>query len=1150
MMQESNFRDQIIEALKKDLVGPLIDPNSSYPGSQVHIVEENATFDSKYVLNKVFQSTSGQEILIAAPTSRYGIGTLYPPRLNTGVEKTLEEEQALVLEGQNLDENEPETKTNPSDLIEPTDDKEEVSEEAPIVRAPRPSALGFSFVILKKAKSVEIRIKGGRYEPFMVWVGGTSNKWWRRIEIVSDPIRFDNPFSNETKKLSQQISYGSIKLEIGVVFNRSKPSDPKQIVTCYLRNISTDSSLDDLSRFVVFQTYLEAKIPRGTLQEYPQSLGPPDKEDLSLKLLYSKHPIYAIGHGCGAKVENSFENTIIKSEILPQASVSAIGFNIEDKKGNAIELGMESLSRWDSHTIIGIESMIASYKSWIEEQKTKTIKDDFKQIASDHIQECEKFSRDIDEGWELVKNDTSVRRCFQWINQAMAFQQLAYQAKTRQIVNGDVKGQEPTQTTSNRPPAWRGFQLGFLLANLTSIVDKNHPNSKLVDVIWIPTGGGKTEAYLAVAGFVILWQRLNSENKKNDGTAVLMRYTLRLLTAQQLQRVASLICALEVLRSQEKESLGTKRFVVGAWLGSTSSPNSRKDAIKRLKDFKNSRRSAELPFLLNRCPWCATTLLDSSQKGQRNYGYQEQTTNGISRVQPFCLNPNCKFSTIGIPVYEVDEDIYKRPPSFLLGTVDKFAQLSWRSDVRSIFGIDKQGNRERPAPGLIIQDELHLITGPLGSLVGLYEAAIRILCEHDGGSSPKILAATATTRAYKKQIEGVFSRKTSRLVPPPGIDIGDSYFAHTDVKKPPRKYLGICSTGIPQFSRIQMRTIASVAHAVGSLRKDPNDNLSNYYWTNLVFFGSLRDLGSAKSLLATDLKGQQWNLYRYTSTHSGKNNEALTSYRNLYNTIELTSASTQSASDSLEKLQYSSIDKKCIDIALATSVIEVGVDVSRLGLLTIVHQPKTAASYIQVSGRVGRDEQGPGLVLVLLSPSVSRDISHYERFISYHDRLYESVEPASVTPFTDASLDRGLRSVVAAIVRQIKKEENIDQITQEDIESAQKAIDNIIKNAPLEAEAKITTTWRPALAELEKAFEQNLTWGSAKDKNSNQFLRTLDSKPPNTRTTWPVLNSLRNVDSMVGVQISDRWISLLPLPDLRMPSQIDPSEKIYSGDDW
>lgn len=337
---------------------------------------------------------------------------------------------------------------------------------------------------------------------------------------------------------------------------------------------------------------------------------------------------------------------------------------------------------------------------------------------------------------------------------------------------------------------------------------------------------------------------------------------------------------------------------------------------------------------------------------------------------------------------------------------------------------------------------------------------------------------------------------------------------------------------------------------LGLLGKTPINNLFDYYWTNLVFFGSLRDLGFAKSLLATDLKGQQWNLYRYTSTHSGWNNEKPASYRNLYNTIELTAASTQSATASLEQLQYSSKDKKCVDVALATSVIEVGVDVSRLGLLTIVHQPKTAASYIQVSGRVGRDGRGPGLVLVLLSPSVSRDISHYERFVSYHDRLYESVEPASVTPFTDASLDRGLRSVVAVIVRQIKKEGNIDQITKEDIELAQKAIDNIIKNVPPEAKGKIITTWRPALAELEKAFEQNLTWGSAKDKNSNQFLRTPESKPPNGRATWPVLNSLRNVDSMVGVQISDRWISLMPLPGLRVPSQVSPSEKIYSGDDW
>ena len=356
-------------------------------------------------------------------------------------------------------------------------------------------------------------------------------------------------------------------------------------------------------------------------------------------------------------------------------------------------------------------------------------------------------------------------------------------------------------------------------------------------------------------------------------------------------------------------------------------------------------------------------------------------------MQASCPNPACAFhlarsNNRGLPVYEVDEDLYAKAPSFLVATVDKFAQLAWNEKARVLFGLNESGRRAHRAPDVVIQDELHLISGPLGSLVGLYETALDQLCRHDGGYRPHVVAATATTRAYARQASALYACSASdvRLVPPPGLSIDDSFFATADKVAPPRVFLGVCATGVSRFTNAQMRVIAGLSHAAGSLSAQgaPVDP----YWTDVVFFGSLRDLGQAKALVATDLRGYAYRLVRATGIRTGSQRPDGTrrAVRPVAD-VELTSASSTEAAEALDKLTRRRDQRGCVDLALATSVIEVGVDVERLGLLTIVRQPKTSAQYIQVSGRVGRSpHQGPGLVVVLLNPLASRDISHYERF--------------------------------------------------------------------------------------------------------------------------------------------------------------------------
>ena len=388
---------------------------------------------------------------------------------------------------------------------------------------------------------------------------------------------------------------------------------------------------------------------------------------------------------------------LVRTESLPVAAVSGTTPNIADAAGS-LAVDMDALGRWDPDAVATVERMITSYREWISDlaQAAATLTGPARKTAEAHVRDCTAFADDVAAGWALAASGP-VHECLRWTSAAMAQQRRSYAAATRAVSVTDgvvtVAGVEPGSTGRAQ---WRPFQLAFLLANLAPVVDLEHRRRGVVDVIWMPTGGGKTEAYLALAAFTMLFRRRTDPTA--GGTAVIMRYTLRLLTAQQLQRAASLLCALETLRAANREVLGRERFSIGAWLGRASTPNWRKDALRELRRLAERRRGATRPFLLSRCPACAAALGDVVD-GQV-LGYGVQSTPGGDRMQASCPNPACAFhlgrTPQGLPVYEVDEDIYAKPPTFLVATVDKFAQLAWNDRARVLFGLDRNGSRERP----------------------------------------------------------------------------------------------------------------------------------------------------------------------------------------------------------------------------------------------------------------------------------------------------------------------------------------------------------------------------------------------------------------------------------------------------------------------
>ena len=640
------------------------------------------------------------------------------------------------------------------------------------------------------------------------------------------------------------------------------------------------------------------------------------------------------------------------------------------------------------------------------------------------LHKAERVRRRIDEGIELLASDAEVLATFRLANRAMAMAQRA---------------QRP-----GREPQWHLFQLAFLLLNLPPACDGRHLERDTVELIFFPTGGGKTEAYLGVIAFTLLLRRLRGRGRADAGlgVAVILRYTLRLLTLDQLRRASTLVCALEMLRRADPERLGDVRFAIGLWVGRSATANTIAEVAKRITEYRNSSsQTASSPFPLTHCPWCGNELgKDSLTTLASQPGHPRGVTVG-------CTSFRCDFSTgrhrDGLPVLFVDEQIYRELPAFIVATVDKFAMLPWRGETGMLFGRvtarqdrDFFGPMDPPPrdaeslpegvtpPELIVQDELHLISGPLGTMVGLFETAIEQLClrRDEGGEPvrPRILASTATVRRAPHQISALFGRDLSRtaLFPPPGIDDSETFFAEVDREAPGRLYVGVAAPGRAMKATL-LRTYVALLCAAQKLydASAPADQPADGVMTLAGYFNSLRELGGMRRLVEDEVR-QRASVAEErrpldTPEHVWFANRMIQA-----EPVELTSREpTGRIAAAKARLGKPHRDKDHVDVLLASNMISVGVDVDRLGLMVVNGQPKTTSEYIQATSRVGRDVRWPGLVVTCFNPFKPRDRSHYERFTAYHESFYRFVEATSLTPFSGPALERGLAATLVAITR-------------------------------------------------------------------------------------------------------------------------------------
>lgn len=742
-------------------------------------------------------------------------------------------------------------------------------------------------------------------------------------------------------------------------------------------------------------------------QEYREKkLKHLDEEEKSINLLHRNKKSFAIGHGCSSNWSLNKIGQCIElfSEIFPTYEIKPI----IPQQFNDLDLDMAKFSTDIEYTILQLTNLIKKYEEWLVQEKkaSEELKDYFKETSNNNINKAEKSLLRIKEGIKILKSDEKVQSAFKFMNKAIAHQQWHYDFSTnkKDKKNIDFKSINYQKELSKLGKGkWYPFQIAFILLNIKSFQDPHSEDRNIVDLIWFPTGGGKTEAYLGLSAFVIFLRKLN--NKNSSGVCVVMRYTLRLLTTQQFQRASALICACEKIRCENENLLGDKKIIIGLWIGGDTTPNKEAEAKIKLENMQRGR-SFQNDFLLLSCPWCGEEM-----GGKEAKGYRVESR----RFTFVCPDQNCFFSKAHLPVYLIDETIYKLSPDLLIGTVDKFASLPWKHEAIECF----ENNGDKLSPDLIVQDELHLISGPLGSVSGMYEILIDSIFEKNLNNrlvKCKIIASTATISRSEKQIRSLYARKSS-LFPPQTNQIENNFFAIEDKESEGRKYVGLfCSSSTsPQ---ITMSKIVSSILISGKILEKNTDKARIFdpYWTQLIYFNSIRELMAGATLINDDVQDYKQGIY----SKKGFQLFDKSYYRNII-FDELTSrVQSSDIPKILSKLFIEKDDSKKnypLDICIATNMIQVGIDIQRLSLMVINGQPKTTSEYIQASSRVGRKGGNPGVVFVILSPFRARDRSHYEHFISYHQSIYNFVEPTSVTSHSDAVRKRALHAVVIGLSR-------------------------------------------------------------------------------------------------------------------------------------
>ncbi|MEU7880073.1 DISARM system helicase DrmA [Microbispora bryophytorum] len=1076
------------------------------------------------------------------------------------------------------------------------------------------SSMGMSFTVPADLDALATTVRWGQYAKVETQIEGANGKprteriWGRRPVEHRMTIRLDEL----TQKIPLTMERADEPGVLLAVAARPRP-DHRRVVELTLVNqqIEPDTSADTAW---LFQAELVVAAPTDGPADVFLPIDDPldggredgdqeDLEDKHLRLLYRNERRYAVGRNVAVHATVSADErraTKLRTTWLPYhdvpATVAPVG---EGTPLAGVELSMDALADASPEQLAaGLTPLADGYAAWLDKQylKIPELPEPLREAAEVAVRKARRAADRIRAGIALLTRSTADRHeqalaAFRFANEAMALQRRRTAVAKLRDEQGLSYEQAMAEVNEQgaKAASWRPFQLAFMLLNLPSLTDPEHPeraadHKATVDLLFFPTGGGKTEAYLGLTAYTFAIRRLQrvvglgTEARSGlDGVAVLMRYTLRLLTAQQFQRAAALVCACEVLRRDDPATWGEEPFRIGLWVGSAVSPNwfgDARDQIQEAREAPDSRKTNVLQTLS--CPWCGEKLvagvnLDLDEDRRRVLLYCGRGSEGDAEPCPFSrLGEERMLRALpsvtsedeayarreGLPILTVDEEIYRLTPSLVIATVDKLAQLPWRGFAGHLFGrvsrrCPRHGYRHddmddrfgcggrhnakgrlpkvesRPVirlrpPDLIIQDELHLISGALGTVVGLFEAAVDELCTwpvNGADTGPKIIASTATTKRADRQVLGIFGRELA-VFPPQVIDVADTFFSRqvpVTPGNPGRRYLGVCAHGV-RLKQAEIR-LAEILLLAGQTLFDRYGEPADPYMTLVGYFNATRELAGMRRYLDDDVTTR----IRMHGRRK-KLSDRLLSRTDLLTIVELTSRiSSGDISEVLKQLEIGfdpELDtsrriQECreeirevmrekdeskrrrahpladryralrslrsarppVDVVLATSMLQVGVDVSRFGLMVMTGQPKNTAEYIQASSRVGRDAARPGLVITLYNWSRPRDLAHYEDFEHYHATFYRQVEALSVTPYTARALDRGTTAAFVAAVRNVEEAHSRNRDA-EDVDLNGGIVTRFVERFLTRAEVAGSPRGRQALDERLKTLTD--LWNAAK----------------------------------------------------------------------
>jgi len=1037
-------------------------------------------------------------------------------------------------------------------------EEDEASDKGPARKAFFPSSMGLSLLVPATARELDVCVTWGDYRPTrepgerrgpelplqgargaeidavavdvraethgVIWAPWQRTARRADVRVAlhtgSEKARYDVPRSGGLELVvstravgaAAQVPAGTVAVSIFLVNARRQEADSRRDVA-----FAFQARLD--------VRCAEAFVPRPD----PRGRGSTDWDERVADLQYRDDVEFAVGHNVSVEAIGEAPDEAgavegracrqVRTTWLPHAEVE----KVVPGEVAGVTFEMETLAACESaeHLRGSLGGLEAAYRAWIATQRATPLGDaTHAGLTAELCDKADTAASRINAGLALL-DDATAFEAFRVANRAVAT------AIRQRGTHGTDK-----DPAAEKAPRWYPFQLAFILMNLRAIAEPASADREIVDLLFFPTGGGKTEAYLGLAAFSLVLRRLRHPGFASAGVTVLMRYTLRLLTLDQLGRAATLICALELERARDPSLLGPWPFEIGLWVGQAATPNRMgkkgdKDpdsARARTIRFKDNDRRHPSPIPIENCPWCGTKFTQHAFLLVPN----ADVPNDL-RVR--CVNRRCAFrGDRPLPILAVDEPIYRRLPCFLIATVDKFASLPWTGHTGALFGKvsrkDDEGfygpcdpGRGRPLdapllpPDLVIQDELHLISGPLGTMVGLYETALDALSTRRAGEReirPKIVASTATVRRAEAQIRALFGRKAVEIFPPPGPDRRDAFFARTvpAAERNARLYLGVAAQGrSPKvvLLRVYLALLGAAEHqwrAAGAKRTASNP--ADPYMTLLGYFNSLRELGGSRRIVEDEVNAK---LCAYGDRKRLDEKTGPFASRKIQDEpLELTSRKeTNEVADAKRCLALDFGHEDRVDVALATNMISVGLDITRLGLMVVTGQPKMAAEYIQTTSRVGRDDTRPGLVVTMLNVHKPRDRSHYERFEAWHRTFYRAVEATSVTPFSPRAIDRGLAAVTVALAR-LGYEEMTAPARAVAITRHRGALDAVAEAVSRRAEAHdkdLNATESEALRQHVKARVKDLldSWESIghdkeKDGAGLQYQREVGGAPP------------------------------------------------------